>query len=216
MIKQFPKESSHFILPGPAGNLEIKTTYPKDADANSVGIICHPHPLQSGTMNNKVVTTLARSFESVGFATVRFNFRGVGASEGSHGHTIGETEDLLAVIDWVRSALPDCDLSLAGFSFGSYIAAKVANQMQVSCLISIAPPVNHVDFKSLTNIRCPWLVVQGDQDEIVPIEEVQSLALASPSPFKLIVMEEVGHFFHGRLIELREIIENFLSKLILT
>ena len=204
---EFPQTNSQFILPGPAGNLEVMTTFSKDSSKNIVGVICHPHPLFEGSMQNKVVTTIAKAFDHLGFATVRFNFRGVGKSEGQYGETIGETEDLLAVIKWVKQALPDYQMVLAGFSFGAYISAKVANQISVLQLVSIGPAVSKFNFKNFTHIDCPWLVIQGDQDEVVPFEMVKAFAENPPAPLKLIVMEGASHFFHGRLIELREILE---------
>lgn len=210
-MNEFPKETKHFLLEGPAGQLEVLTTWPKTTTQQTVGIICHPHPLQEGTMNNKVVTMIAKAFDHLGLATVRFNFRGVGKSDGEYGHTIGETEDLISIYQWVKSVLPEYEVWLGGFSFGSYIAAKVANQEAIMQLISIAPPVNHSDFYALTNIQCPWLIVQGDQDEVVPPKEVKDFAKNPPVPVKLIIMPEVGHFFHGRLIELRDILEKELK-----
>lgn len=207
MIHQFPTDTSQFILPGPAGDLEVLTTYPQSMNPPAVAIICHPHPLYAGTMNNKVVTTSARAFEHLGFATLRFNFRGVGKSTGEYGHVTGEIEDLKSMVAWVNHSLPGIPLSLAGFSFGACVAANVANQTQVLQLITIAPAVNHCDFQHLFQIRCPWLVIQGDQDEVVPFDQVQTFANHPPAPLKFIIMKEAGHFFHGRLIELREILE---------
>ena len=208
-MNNFPQNKSQFTLPGPAGNLEVATTWPTQAP-KAIGIICHPLPQFDGTMNNKVVTTIERAFINKGLATLRFNFRGVGKSEGSFANTIGETEDLKAIIQWVKQVLPNTPLWLGGFSFGSYIAAKAANEIAVQQLVSIAPPVNHNDFVALTNIHCPWWLVQGDQDEIVPASEVIAFAKQPPSPLTLKVMAGVGHFFHGHLIELREYLQNVL------
>ncbi|WP_423063394.1 alpha/beta hydrolase [Candidiatus Paracoxiella cheracis] len=210
-MNQFPQQEERFFLPGPAGQLEVLTTWPKEAAKKRVGIICHPHPQQEGTMNNKVVTTIAKAFDRLGLATVRFNFRGVGKSEGEYAKTIGERDDLSAIVEWVRHVLPDYEIWLAGFSFGSYIAASIANQERVSQLLTIATTVNHYDFASLTNIQCPWLSIVGEQDELVPVEEVEAFAAHPPVPMKLIVLPEVGHFFHGHLIELRELIITELS-----
>lgn len=202
----FTLGEQQLLLPGPVGLLETLTTRAEESLAG-VAIICHPHPLQEGTMRNKVVTILAKTLAGLGFATVRFNYRGVGLSAGSYGNKIGEIEDLLAVKSWVQSELPDYPLLLAGFSFGAYISASVANQCDdVVRLISVAPAVNHADFAELTNITCPWLVIQGQNDEIVPYEQVAAFADNPPSPLTLISVPETGHFFHGKLLDLREII----------
>jgi len=211
-MKEFPKEQKAFILQGPAGALEVLTTWPAKDLKKRVGIICHPHPQQQGTMSNKVVTTIAKAFDRLGLPTLRFNFRGVGKSEGEFGNTIGEREDLLAIMKWVKEVLPDHEIWLAGFSFGSFIAASIANQEKVTQLLTIATTVNHYDFVSLTNIQCPWLSIVGEQDELVPIAEVESFASNPPVPMKLIVMPGVGHFFHGHLIELRELIVKELAR----
>lgn len=201
-----PHPAKPLLIPGPAGNLEAAVENPNQPQGNIVTIICHPHPLQEGTMNNKVVTTLIRAAQALGAVAIRFNFRGVGASEGSYAEAIGEQDDLKAVIAWAQQNYPGCRLWLGGFSFGSYVAARVASQNAVDRLISIAPPVNHFDFQSLPAIPCPWLVVQGETDDVVPADEVISwVSTRSESP-TLIEMPGVGHFFHGKLIELREAI----------
>ena len=117
-MKEFPYDDKTFLLPGPAGKLEVMTTWARKSHGY-VAIICHPHPLQEGTMHNKVVTTLAKTFAQLGVATVRFNYRGVGESEGSYGNMQGEIEDLLAVKAWLRKCLDETLFILAGFSFGS-------------------------------------------------------------------------------------------------
>lgn len=201
----FEQRTSLFI-PGPSGNLEAVVEKPSSPASNRVAIICHPHPLHEGTMNNKVVTTLVRACQQLGVVAVRFNFRGVGASMGVYDNAVGEQEDLKAVIAWVEKTFPDCKLWLGGFSFGSYVATKVATEKSVEQLITIALSVNRFDFKSLPTLTCPWLVVQGEADEVVPAEDVFDwLASRSEKP-KVIRMPGVGHYFHGKLIELREAI----------
>lgn len=204
MFPVFPHENSVLMIDGPSGQLELMTTWPDSGAPAGVGVICHPDPRQEGTMHNKVVTTLARAFSQLNLATVRFNFRGVGGSEGQYGEVQGELADLRAVIAWVKKTWPEQPLWLAGFSFGSYISALAATVEKPVRLISIAPPVNRYDFGALKGIHCPWLIVQGDQDEIVPFEQVNIFAKNPPVPVTFIVMPGVTHFFHGRLIELRE------------
>ncbi len=210
-LQPFPQQDSTFLLPGPAGQLEVMTTWP-NAPVRGVAVICHPDPRQGGTMNNKVVTILARALGNAGLATVRFNFRGIGLSAGEYGHVQGELADLTAVIDWTKTVLPGQPLWLAGFSFGSYISALAAQSVQPPAvgLISIAPSVNRYDFKQLTSTRCPWLVVHGDQDEVAPFADTQAWAAHPPSPLKFIVMPGASHFFHGRLLELRDHIERWI------
>ena len=204
MSSEFPKKTSQFIIPGPAGELELMTTWPAQLQHETVAIICHPHPLFQGTMKNKVVSTLFRAFDALGMPTLRFNFRGVGLSTGVHAEGVGEQDDLEAVMAWVTGVLPGYEVSLAGFSFGSYIAAAVANREPVVGLVTVAPPVHHLAFYKLNRIRCPWLLVMGDQDEIVPFADVTAFAANPPAPLEYCVMPGVTHFFHGRLIELRE------------
>lgn len=203
-INEFPKEpKSQFFLPGPVGKLEVLTTWPY-AVARGVAIICHPHPLYSGTMNNKVVTTIAKAMEELGLATVRFNFRGVGKSEGSYGEMRGEIEDLKAVKQWVNRMSPDLPVWLAGFSFGSYIAAMVANMStDVVSLITVAPAVTHANFNQLVSIKCPWLILQGGKDEVVSYDAVREFVGRSPVPVTFITIPDATHFFHGQLLELR-------------
>src|SRR2546423_13546714 len=144
---EFPASPAAITLPGPVGSLEAATNVPESADARAgVAVICHPHPLQGGTMHNKVVTTLERSLRELGLATVVFNFRGTGASDGVFDDGIGETDDLLAVARWAQHVRPRDALWLAGFSFGSYVAARAAAQLPVRQMISIAPPVGRWDF----------------------------------------------------------------------
>lgn len=204
----FPRHTAKLSLQGPAGALEAMTTWP-DQEPQMVAIICHPHPLYQGTMNNKVVTILAKTLIQMGAATVRFNYRGVGASEGSYGEMEGEVADLEAVKTWVNTELPGVKICLAGFSFGAYIAARVANSSDdVVQLISVAPAVQHADFTALTQMDCPWLVIQGEKDEIVPFERIVQFVNSSPRQPKLVTLPDATHFFHGHLLELADAIEN--------
>ena len=207
-----PIEQTTILIDGPVGKLEVGLSVPTTLDQRSVGLVCHPLPIEGGTMNNKVVTTLVRAFNECGMAAVRFNFRGVGKSEGEFDHAVGEVDDCLAVLDYVQQRFPGVPVSLSGFSFGSYIAAKVAQQHNPECLISIAPPVNLklYDFETLIPAHFPWLVVQGDQDEVVSAADVAAWAKRAGVEFH--EMENVSHFFHGRLIQLRELVEIFLKK----
>lgn len=197
-------------IPAPAGELELLTQFPEH-EINTIMIICHPHPLFGGSMQNKVVTTLAKVCEELAIASIRFNFRGVGKSTGVHDEGVGEIEDLKTVIAWALSIYPKAHIWLAGFSFGAYISAAVAATGVGEQLISIAPPTMRWGFQKLTDMPCPWLVVQGDKDEVVEAEEVFSWFAAHHPQATVIRMNDASHFFHGRLLELRELVFNYLK-----
>lgn len=205
---RFPDAAAQFRLPGPAGVLEVATDVPP-ADAARAGtvIVCHPNPTQGGTMTNKVVTTLERALRELGLATVRFNFRGVGASAGAFDDGAGETDDALAVAHWVQAVRPRDQLWMAGFSFGSYVATRVAGRLPVRQLITVAPAVAKWDFQALPVPACPWLVVQGEADEVVAPEDVYAFVAATQPRPDLVRFPDTGHFFHGRLIELRSAVQ---------
>lgn len=201
----------NLIIAGPAGPLEALLEVPED-DAAGIAVVCHPHPLYGGTMLNKVAHTLARSFVSSGFQCLRFNFRGVGKSAGEFDEGNGETEDALAAVDWIRLRSPDLPLWLAGFSFGAAVAVRGSLQANPAGLVSIAPAVTRFAGNLEAQPQCPWLVVQGDQDELVDIDEtVRWVDALEPGP-ELLVMEGAEHFFHGRLVELRGVVERFIEQ----
>ncbi len=205
----FSTQRAEFSLPGPAGQLECISDVPEEAAAVPVtAVLCHPHSQHGGTMHNKVVTIMERSLREMGVATVRFNFRGVGASDGEYDDGFGETDDLLTVVDWVRRVRPDDTLWLGGFSFGSYVALRAAQRLTLGQLILIAPPVEGYEFSQLEAPQCPWLVIQGDEDEVVSPEAALQWARAINPPPRLEVMEQAGHFFHRRLMDLRGLIKN--------
>jgi len=193
----------HFSIDGPAGALEtiVEEAVP---DNPRYAVVCHPHPLYGGTMDNKVVTTLARALHACGIATLRFNFRGVGASAGSFDAGVGETQDAEYVAAWGASRWPGRELVIAGFSFGAYVALRLAQRVPAALLVMVAPPVAMFDFSKLAAPRCPWLVVQGDADDVVDPESVTRWVLGFESPPRLMVMSGAGHFFHGRLSELKD------------
>lgn len=206
---EFPEQRSEFFLRGPAGDLECVADVPEASDERpATVVICHPHPLHGGTMHNKVVTILERSLRELGLRTIRFNFRGAGESKGEHDEGYGETDDLFAVIEWVRRTRPNDVLWLAGFSFGAYIAQRAAQNLSLGQLISVAPPVDRYEYAQLQHPNCPWLVVQGDEDEVVLADNVSSwVETLDPQP-EYIVMEQAGHFFHRRLMDLRGLLKN--------
>ncbi|MFP1682411.1 alpha/beta hydrolase [Alloalcanivorax sp. C16-1] len=196
-------------LEGPEGTLEAALEGDTDNPA-MIAIVCHPHPLFGGTMDNKVVTTLARAARDAGAAVLRFNFRGVGNSQGAFSDGIGETEDLIAVHRWLTREFPDRPLWLAGFSFGSFVAARgaevlAANGQAPKALMLVAPPVHHFDFEGIETAGCPVTVVQGEDDEVVPAEQVFRWAGQTPLTPDLIRFPDSGHFFHGKLVDLKEV-----------
>jgi len=190
-------------IEGPAGTIEALATA-VDRPAVLHAVICHPHPLYGGTMENKVVTTLARALQECAFPTVRFNFRGVGASGGSYDEGRGETDDAAAVADWAAARWPSSGLIVAGFSFGAYVALRLSAQRQSERLITVAPPVQRFDFSGLPVPDCPWLIVQGEADELVDARSVEAWAEASIPRPSLVMLPGVGHFFHGHLNALRD------------
>lgn len=205
----FPAVPATFLLPAPAGVLELATAVPEPACARAgVAVICHPNPVQGGTMRNKVVTMLERSLRESGLATVRFNFRGIGASTGVFDHGDGESGDLVAVAQWLRKVRPRDALWLAGFSFGSYVALRCARSLAAAALITVAPPVGRYEFDELAMPACPWLVVQGEEDEVVDPQGVFDWLAGLERPPTLVRMPATGHFFHRRLMDLRGAVKN--------
>ncbi|MCQ4164303.1 alpha/beta hydrolase [Tahibacter harae] len=204
----FPAQSGALELHGPAGVLECLVELPEQEARRGAAIVCHPHPLHGGTMHNKVVTMVSRSLVELGLATVRFNFRGVGNSAGSYDEGQGETDDLVAVAGWLRRERPGDALWLAGFSFGSYVALRAAHTLGVQQLIQIAPPVGRWDFSAVTLPECPWLIVQGEADEVVDPAAVFAWVAGLPKPPQLVRMPDTSHFFHRRLMDLRGAVKN--------
>ncbi len=184
---------------------------PESGFSGRVGVVCHPHPQYGGTMTNKVAHMLAKSFNEAGAPAVRFNFRGVGASQGAYDEGRGETDDTVAVLDWAAQRWGGAKLWLAGFSFGGAVAIRASMRREVERLITVAPAIQRVSVESAQLPRGPWLLVQGDQDELVDAADVQRWAASLDSPPELKVLSGVDHFFHGRLNELRDVVVQWLS-----
>lgn len=207
MTFPFAKEQALFI-PGPCGELQAMIHAGDDkgvfAARQAVAVICHPHPVHGGTMDNKVVTTLMRVYRDLGVHVVRFNFRGVGGSAGSFDNAIGEQDDLLAIIAWVGQQFPAAPLLLAGFSFGSSIAAQVSYQVpRLQHLILIAPPVERYPYARSGRFACSLCVVQGDADERVVAEGVYQWVATLQGQVELLRYPRASHFFHGYLTPLK-------------
>ena len=208
----FPTASGPITLDGPDGALEAHVDWPEDGApvAPVTAVVCHPLPTEGGTMHNKVVTMVARALRELGATTVRFNFRGTGGSAGAFDHGKGEREDLRAVVEWARAGHPGHALWLAGFSFGAYVSLSAAAALRPDALISIAPPVagRGWEFDDIEIPEVPWLVVQGDADEIVDAQSVYDWIDSLPRKPQLVRMVDTSHFFHRKLIDLRGAIQH--------
>lgn len=214
----FPDVATTLSLTGPAGLLEVAVDPPEAevAPRPLVAVICHPLPTEGGTMHNKVVTMAARALRELGATTVRFNFRGTGASEGTFDHGEGELDDLRAVVAWARAGRPDAALWLAGFSFGAYVSLRGAAELQPGLLLSIAPPAGRWAFETIETPTMPWLVIQGDEDEIVDPQAVQdwfdAVSKQRGEGAELVRMPETSHFFHRKLMDLRGAIKHGVQR----
>lgn len=203
-----------FFIKGEAGLIEAVHDKVKNSNQEVVAVICHPHPLYQGSMHNKVVTTISRAMKTLDIESFRFNYRGVGDSQGEYGDGLGELEDLLSVCEWIKQNTQFKKIILCGFSFGGAIAYKGLSQLDnVVTLITIAPAVDRFDLTKYAEPKnIPWLVVQGLDDDTVNPNSVFDFTLKTiKSDLTMVKMNEVGHFFHGKLIELKTVIENFLA-----
>lgn len=199
--------SEKLSFAGPVGVLEGLLDRPEQTP-RALAVVCHPHPLFQGSMTNKVAYILARACNDLGALSLRFNFRGVGGSAGSHDQGVGETDDALAALDWLAVAHPGLPLWLAGFSFGAYVALRAQSRRPVARLITVAPAVERFDTAAIVQPAMPWLLVQGDADEVVAPQAVLDWAAGLVPPPRLVVLKGAGHFFHGRLNELRQTVAN--------
>ena len=198
-------------IAGPAGRIEAALDLPEpDAVPQPVlAIVCHPLPTEGGSMHNKVVTMTARALRESGITTLRFNFRGVGQSEGVFDDGQGELDDLRAVAAWARAEHPDKALWLAGFSFGAWVSLRAAVELGAAALVSIAPPVGRSwSFDDIAIPSIPWLLIQGEADEIVDAGAVFEWVATLPTPPRLVKMPDTSHFFHRKLIDLRGAVKN--------
>lgn len=204
----FPSSAARFLLEGAAGSIEVATDTPAQSPRLGTALICHPHPLHGGSMQNKVVTTTERALRELGLHTLRFNFRGVGQSQGSYDAGRGEGEDLLLLAQWLRTARPRDVLWLAGFSFGAFVSITRAAAIAPAQLISLAPPVGRWQFEAIAYPQCPWLVIQPEADEVVDAAAVFAWAENLAPRVELMRFPNASHFFHGQLTTLREAIQS--------
>lgn len=209
-MPQSPAVEKLFI-DGPAGRLEAIIERPDTEGIAGSVVVCHPHPQHGGTMHNKVAHTLARAFVRMGYVALRFNFRGTEGSDGEFDEGNGELDDALAALAWLRARYPQDPIWAAGFSFGAAIAVKAAVATELDGLISVAPAITRFAAGLDTQPACPWLIVQGDEDELVPIDDtVAWVDGLDPGP-ELLIIPGGEHFFHGRLLDLREAVTRFVA-----
>jgi alpha/beta superfamily hydrolase len=196
------------LLAGPAGTIDVAIDAPADQPVGTA-VICHPHPQHGGTLDNKVVITLVRAFVQLGFRAVRFNFRGVGASQGIWDEGAGEIDDALAVIGAFRE--PDRPFMLAGFSFGAYVASQAAARLPDDAkpqrLVLVGPSTQK---QAMAAVPADTVVVHGEIDEVVPL--AATLDWARPQALPVIVLPGVGHFFHGQLTLLKNVVVQQLQR----
>lgn len=208
----YPK--GNLFIPALVGQLEAILKEP-NGDVRGVALVCHPHPLGGGTMHNKVVFRAAAGLVDAGLITLRFNFRGVGASDGTH-DGVAEKQDVRDALDYLSENYPNQPITLAGFSFGTRMGSEVGmSDERVVRLISVGTPVDkYDDFEYLENLRKPILFVHGDRDEFGALENVQKLVekVAKNTDAELVYFENCGHFFDERLTELRETVKNWVIK----
>ena len=196
-----PRSTERQIIDGPAGALEVVVNAPP-ASPVGIALVAHPLPTDGGTLDNKVVYTLAKTFFALGYVAVRFNFRGVGASVGTFDQGNGETDDALATLTYARARYGDqLPIALAGFSFGTFVQTRVAHHVPAQRLVLIAPAVNRF---AVERVPHDTIVVHGDVDDVVPLADV--LAWARPQSLPVIVFTNCGHFFHGRLPDLQRVV----------
>lgn len=210
IVAEYPLgESSVLLSLGDGRKIECKLYGAPLDQAKGVAVMCHPHSLFGGTMDNKVVHTLWRTFKSIGMNVLRFNFRGVGASEGQYDHGQGETDDLAEIMDWIAVKFPRQPIYLAGFSFGAYVAAAYVTRdrhVPLKRVFLIAPPVHHFAMERIEHLNVPVSIVMGERDELVPVEQVRRWAdkLAERSVVQVHMLPDATHFFHGQLLALKE------------
>lgn len=206
---RFPDLTASFMLDGPTGQLEVITDVAAPACARrGVAVICHPQPQQGGTMHNKVVTMVEHALRESGLDTIRFNFRGTGASQGVYDEGNGEGDDLAAVVAWARRMRPHDAVWLGGFSFGSYVSIRNAVRLHAAALISVAPPIGRRSLDDVALPTCPWLLIQGEADEVVDPQAVFDWIETLQHKPELIRMPDTSHFFHRRLLDLRGAIKH--------
>ena len=202
------------VIAGPVGQLEA--LYLDCAEPKGLALLCHPNPVQGGTMMNKVVSTLQRTARDAGLITLRFNYRGTGASEGSHDMGTGEVDDAFAAARWLRARHPDLPITLFGFSFGGFVAASLGGRLEaqgekLERVFMIAPAVMRLRDEDALPHNCPLTVIQPETDEVIDPQLVYNWSNDLSRPHELLKVAECGHFFHGKLTDLKDLLLPRLS-----
>jgi alpha/beta superfamily hydrolase len=207
-------DSRNFFLAGPVGRLEAVLWTPQSSTAPALAaVVCHPHPLFGGTMHNKVVFQAAKSIDALGVPVLRFNFRGVGLSEGVHDRGIGERDDVRTALQFLIAEFPGVPLLVAGFSFGSVVGLRVGCAApEVTRLIALGLPVDNSDISFLFECPKPKLFVHGSNDEHGDVRKVEELVPSLPGENRLVIVEGVDHFFAGKLSEVDQAITTWLAE----
>jgi alpha/beta superfamily hydrolase len=207
-----PKPLRHVDIYSPAGKLE--SLYRELQDPAAAAVVCHPHPLGGGTLHNKVVFRAARGLESADVATLRFNFRGVGASGGRHDQGEGELEDVNAAVDWMKWKHPGKKLIVGGFSFGAWVASRAAcERSDVDAVFLIGTPVNKYDFGYLRHCEKPMLLLHGTQDEHGDAAKVEKLGQSIRSA-ETIIVTGADHFFTKQIEAVEETMRTWAEELL--
>jgi hypothetical protein len=200
------------VIPGPAGALQAVLQHHEGSEHGVAALVCHPHPLHGGTLHNKVVHRIATTLHGLGASVLRFNFRGVGESDGRFDQGRGELEDARAALAWLRDRYPEARRWVAGFSFGSWIAARLAaSEPDVERLILVAPPVRTADFVVLHHARTPKLVIQGTADDVCRPEDLAREYALWAEPRELVEVPGATHFFDRQLGALAEVVVQALG-----
>lgn len=207
--------AGNLFLPVEHGQLEAILKEPRSLPPKAVALVLHPHPLGGGTMHNKVVFRAAAALNDAGLTTLRINFRGVGQSSGEHDFGKGELDDARAGLEYLVHNYPDQQITICGFSFGAWMGMEVGmSDERVKFLISIGTPIDKYDFSFLERCRKPLLLVHGEHDEFGDVNKLRTLAdkLAAVTPTRLVVIPGTGHFFEGRLDELKTAISDWITQ----
>jgi uncharacterized protein len=209
-----PKPLRHVDLYGNAGRLEA--LYRELQDPAGIAVICHPHPLGGGTLHNKVVFRAARGLENANIATLRFNFRGTGASAGKHDEGEGEQDDVTAAIEWAKKKLPGKKLIVGGFSFGAWVASRVAcDTPEVDAIFLIGTPVNKYDFGYLRHCEKPILFLHGTEDEFGAVDKFEKL-VPQVRNAESVIVTGADHFFSKQLDAVDETIRQWAEEVVAT
>ncbi|MEN2424970.1 alpha/beta hydrolase [Chromobacterium vaccinii] len=197
------KAMNKISVAGPVGALDT-ILVPAQGEATGVAVICHPNPLQGGTHTNKVVQTAAKALSQLGYACYCPNLRGVGDSEGEHDYGNGEVDDAIAVVEYAKSQHPGLPLALAGFSFGGFVAARARDRIEADKLLLMGVAVGKYPIPTPV-VPADTLVIHGEEDEVIPLSAV--MEWARPQSLPVLVFPGAGHFFHGRLVQLAQMIQ---------